>query len=134
MAGGNWMPEMVEIAGGIPLFAEAGKHSPWISWELIAKEDPDKIVILPCGFSIERILEELHILTGNPLWNSLNAVQNKEVYITDGNQYFNRPGPRAVESIEIMAEIFHPTHFKQKHYKTGWISYEEALNRAVKKV
>lgn len=120
MAAGNWMPELVEMAGGINLFGEAGKHSPWMTWEDLVQKDPNVIVVLPCGFGIKRTREEMPALTRKPEWSRLQAVRSGRVYLTDGNQYFNRPGPRLVESLEILAEILHPQAFRFGHEGTGW--------------
>jgi iron complex transport system substrate-binding protein len=120
MAAGNWMPELVEMAGGVNLFGEAGKHSPWMTWEELHAKDPDVIVMLPCGYDMERTLGELSILSSKPGWNHLRAVEDQQVYVTDGNQYFNRPGPRLVESLEILAEILHPEVFHFGHEGRGW--------------
>jgi iron complex transport system substrate-binding protein len=120
MTAGNWMPELVEMAGGVNLFGEAGKHSPWMTWEDLKAADPDVIVVLPCGYDMAKTLSELPPLTSRPDWASLRAVQENQVYVTDGNQYFNRPGPRLVESLEILAEIFHPSLFPFGHRGTGW--------------
>ena len=120
MAAGNWMPELVTIAGGQNLFGEAGKHSPWMKPEELWRADPDVIVILPCGFAIRRSREELPSLTNLPQWKHLRAVQNGRVFVTDGNQYFNRPGPRLVDSAEILAEIFHG--LGHRHEGTGWVT------------
>jgi iron complex transport system substrate-binding protein len=108
MAAGNWVPELVEMAGGVNLFGEAGKHSPWMSWEQLVSADPDVIVIMPCGWDAARTEPEMHWLTDRPEWGRLRAVRNSRVHLTDGNQYFNRPGPRLVESLEILAGILHP--------------------------
>jgi len=108
MAAGNWMPELVRIAGGNNLFGVAGNHSPWMTWEELCSKDPDVIVVAPCGLGIEKTRGEMFWLTGKPGWDNLNAVRSRRVIITDGNQYFNRPGPRLVESTEILAEIFFP--------------------------
>ncbi len=120
MSGGNWMPELVEIAGGKNLFGEAGRHSPWIEFEQVAAADPDLIVVAPCGFGIDRSLQELGALTANPAWQKLSAVRNGRVFVADGNQYFNRPGPRLAESLEIMAELVHPELFTFGHQDRGW--------------
>lgn len=122
MAAGNWMPELVEIAGGENLFGTAGVHSPWMEWDDLRAADPDVIVVLPCGFDINRSLAELPPLTERPGWQQLQAVRGGRVFVTDGNQYFNRPGPRIVESAEILAEILHPTQFDFGHQGTGWIN------------
>ncbi|MBX7223242.1 MAG: cobalamin-binding protein [Blastocatellia bacterium] len=120
MAGGNWVPELVELAGGINLFGEAGKHSPWMTFEELTAHDPEVIVVLPCGYDIPKTRSEMSPLLNQPGWENLQAVRTGQVYLTDGNQYFNRPGPRLVESLEILAEILHPEKFKFGHEGTGW--------------
>ncbi len=120
MAAGNWVPELVQLAGGQSAFGEPGAHAPWITWDALAQTNPDMLVLMPCGFSMSRIEEEMNILTANSVWPTLKAVQQGHVYLTDGNQYFNRPGPRLVESLEIFAEIFYPTRFKFGHEGIGW--------------
>jgi len=123
MAAGNWMPELIEIAGGISLFGEAGKHSPWMKFRDLIQKDPDIIIVTPCGFNISRTLEEMHLLSGRKEWESLRAVRTGNVFVADGNQYFNRPGPRLVESLEILAEIFHPNAFNFGYEKKGWVRF-----------
>jgi len=120
MAAGNWVPELVHLAGGQSVFGQPGKHASWITWEALAASDPDILVLMPCGFSMARIQEELPVMTSHPLWSQLRAVQLRKVYLTDGNQFFNRPGPCLVESLEILAEIFHPAHFQFGHEGQGW--------------
>lgn len=120
MAAGNWMPELIEKAGGVSLFGEAGKHSPGMRWEALVRADPEVIVVLPCGFDMARTRAEMPALTGRPDWRELRAVRAGRVFLTDGNQYFNRPGPRLVESLEILAEILHPEAFHLGHEGTGW--------------
>ena len=120
MCAGNWIPELVELAGGVPVLCESGKQSPWISWENLKQQDPDYIVIMPCGFDIQRTCDELHLLTGHPVWAHLKAVKKQRVFLTDGNQYFNRSGPRVVESAEILAEILHPEQVSSRHLGVGW--------------
>jgi iron complex transport system substrate-binding protein len=124
MAAGNWMPELVDLAGGINLFGEAGKHSPWMTWEELVSANPDIILVTPCGFDIDRTLEEMHLLARRPQWESLNAVLGGRIFVADGNQYFNRPGPRLLESLEIIAELFHPRDFCFAHENTGWVRYD----------
>lgn len=121
MAAGNWMPELVEMAGGVNLFGEVGRHSPWMSWEDLAAANADVIFISPCGFDIARTLEETHLLTDLPEWKTLKAVRDARVFVADGNQYFNRPGPRLVESLEILAELLHPELFHFGHETEGWV-------------
>lgn len=126
MAAGNWVPELVERAGGRNLFGSTGKHSPWMTWDELSQRDPDVIVALPCGFDRARTRSEMAGLTKHPAWRNLQAVRNHRVFVTDGNQFFNRPGPRIVESLEILAEIFHPERFSFHHEGIGWQSYEGA--------
>jgi iron complex transport system substrate-binding protein len=120
MAAGNWTPELISLAGGINLFGESGKHSPWMTWEELRAADPDVIVIAPCGFDLRRTEQEMYWLTDRPEWQELRAVRNKRVCLADGNQYFNRPGPRVVETFEILVEILHPTATSQKHREKAW--------------
>lgn len=123
MAGGNWMPELIEMAGGANLFGEAGEHSPWMTWDELVIKDPDIIFVSPCGFDMPRTLQEMHLLSGKPEWKSLKAVADDTVFVADGNQYFNRPGPRLTESLEILAEIIHPNVFHFGHEGSGWMRY-----------
>ena len=120
MAAGNWTPELVRIAGGKNLFGEAGKHSPWMTFDELCETDPEVIVIMPCGFDLERTRQDVPLLQAQQGWSDLRAVRNGRVYLADGNQYFNRPGPRLVESLEIMAEILHPETFRCGHEVSGW--------------
>ena len=120
MAAGNWMPELVEMAGGLNLFGSAGKHSPWMTWEQLREKDPDVIVVMPCGFDIERSRREMPALTQRPDWRRLRAARDRCVYLADGNQYFNRPGPRLADSLEILVEILHPSIFRFGYKGTGW--------------
>lgn len=111
MSGGNWMPTLIEMAGGENLFGAAGKHSPWIEWEALRAADPEVIVVAPCGLGLERIRADYPALAKLPGWSELAAVKARRVYFADGNQFFNRPGPRLVESLEILAELIHPDRF-----------------------
>ncbi len=123
MAAGNWMPEIIELAGGSNLFGTAGKHSPWLAWQDVVESDPDVILVSPCGFDVARTLKEMRLLSQKIGWQSLKAVREERVFVVDGNQYFNRPGPRVVESTEMLAEIFHPETFAFGHEKTAWVRY-----------
>ena len=120
MVAGNWVPELVKMAGGIDLFGMTGQHSSWLQWQELAAQDPEVICVMPCGFEIDRIKKELHLLEERPEWKNLRAVQARRVYLADGNAYFNRPGPRLIESLEILAELLHPTVFRFGHAGTGW--------------
>src|SRR5208282_1741877 len=120
MAAGNWMPTLVEMAGGVNLFGVAGEHSPWMKFDELAAGDPDVILISPCGFSMDRAAQDLPALANCVEWEGLKAVRARSVFIADGNQYFNRPGPRIAESLEILAEITHPELFHFGHEGSGW--------------
>ncbi len=124
MIAGNWIPEMVEIAGGDNVVGKTGKDSCWIKFNEIKKEDPEVIIFLPCGFNIEKTKNELkNFLKENNDWKSLKAFKNKKIFVADGNQFFNRPGPRLIESLEIFAEIIHPNLFNFNHKGIGWVKY-----------
>jgi len=116
MAAGNWTPELIELAGGINLFGQAGKHSPWMTWEELVAADPGVIVIAPCGFDLARTEKELHFMTSRPGWSGLRGRK----FIADGNQYFNRPGPRVVETHRILCEMLHPDRFAPALCGVAW--------------
>lgn len=124
MIAGNWIPELVEIAGGIPVLAENGKHSLFVDWQQIYDVNPDVIVVANCGFTINRSLQEIDLLLNQPGWRDLTAVKNNRVYIADGNAYFNRSGPRIVDTIEILAEIITPKYLSFGYEGTGWVKFE----------
>lgn len=120
MAAGNWVPELVSLAGGKSLFGQVGQHSPWMSWDELTAADPEVVVIMPCGYDMVVTRRESVAMINHPQWADLKAVQTGRVYIADGNQYFNRPGPRLVDSLEILAEIFHPEVFDYGYRGRGW--------------
>jgi iron complex transport system substrate-binding protein len=91
-----------------------------MNWETLRQLDPDYIIAMPCGFDIARTRAEMAILSRHPDWPKLRAVKSNRLVLTDGNQYFNRPGPRIVESLEILAEIIHPDRFNFGHRGKGW--------------
>jgi iron complex transport system substrate-binding protein len=120
MAAGNWMPELVTIAGGRARLGDPGRHSPRIDWGDLLAADPDVLVVTACGFDLPRTAQEMGALTAHPRWRELRAATTGRVYLTDGNAYFNRPGPRLVESLEILAEILHPRLFRFGHEGRGF--------------
>jgi iron complex transport system substrate-binding protein len=120
MVAANWMPELVTMAGGENVLGDAGEHSTTIKFARLLEVDPEVILLMPCGFNMHRTAVELNVLASQPGWNRLKAVHGQQVYLTDGNQYFNRPGPRIVESLEILAEILHPQIFHFGHQGNGW--------------
>lgn len=105
MIGGTWMPELVELAGGIAAGATAGEPAPTVELAALAQLRPEVVVIKPCGFSVARTLVERELI------ERCIAPLDARVYVTDGNQFFNRPGPRLIESLEIMAACVHPELF-----------------------
>ena len=120
MIAGNWIPELIQIAGGKPLFGVAGENSPYLKWEEILKVDPDYMIIMPCGFDLQRTKRESQALIENPYWSNLQAVRTNQVFVTDGNAYFNRPSQKLVDSLEILAEIIHPELFHFDYKGTAW--------------
>jgi iron complex transport system substrate-binding protein len=120
MAGGNWIPDMVTMAGGENLIAEGGKHSGWITMEDLTAANPHIIVLMPCGFDLSRTMEAARVLEGLPGWNQLKAVKKKRVFATDGSAFFNRPGPRLVDSLQILGEIFYPGMIDHGHETKHW--------------
>jgi iron complex transport system substrate-binding protein len=130
MAGGNWMPELIDIAGGHNLFGEAGTHSGWMRWDELLAADPDVMVVAPCGYGLARCLEELPLLEANPGWCNIAAVKNHRVYFVDGNAYFNRPGPRLAESAELLVELLHPEVAGRTYEGAAWLRRTSPASQA----
>ena len=120
MIAGNWVPEMVHLLHARCVLGVPGENSPYITWEDLVKKDPNVIITMPCGFDIERSLQDMQHLTERPEWQDLRAVRHDRVYVTDGNQYFNRPGPRLRESLQMMAEMCYPGRFEYGFEGKGW--------------
>jgi len=108
IAAGNWVPELIHIAGGEYTLAKVGEHITTLAWENLTAYQPEVIILMPCGFKIPQTQTELPAFSAHPQWQALPAVQNNNVFIVDGNAYLNRSGPRIVDSTEILAEILHP--------------------------
>lgn len=120
MAAANWLPELAALAGASYVFGKAGAHSSRLAWEALMAADPEVIVIMPCGLDMARARADARLLTERPDWSGLKAPCARRVYVADGSQYFNRPGPRLAESLEILAEILHPRDFRFGHEGRGW--------------
>ncbi|GHO95969.1 cobalamin-binding protein [Reticulibacter mediterranei] len=103
MVAGNWTPELINVAGGEAIFGRVGEHSPWLTWEELVTANPNVLVLSPCGFSLERTMQDIPLLQRHPAWQELQAVQQGRVYAIDGIYYLNRSGPRLVESAELLA-------------------------------
>jgi iron complex transport system substrate-binding protein len=108
MMAANWTPELVAIAGGVYPFAEPGAESRTTPWDALANAEPDAVVLMPCGFPVAQTRRELSAVRARSEWRRLRAVANGRAWIVDGNAYFNRPGPRLVDSAEILAALLHP--------------------------
>jgi iron complex transport system substrate-binding protein len=108
---GHWVPQMVDIAGGYNGLSTRGQPSRRISLEQIIEFNPDKIILMPCGFDVDRTLQEAKLLDSLSEWNSLEAVQTNEVYVVNANAYFSKPGPRIVTGLSILAKIIDPVNF-----------------------
>ncbi len=123
MASGHWVPEQVTLAGGEEVIGRAGGPSGYVTWESIEAAAPEVIVLMPCGFSLQRAHHELAVLTRAPAWRRLPAVRTGQVYLINGPAYFNCSGPRLVDGVELLAALLHPdccaaptgtaTHFLQ---------------------
>ena len=124
MVAANWVPELVGLAGGKNVMSVSGTDSNFCSWDEIKQTNPDIIIMMPCGFGIKRTLEDIHYLQNRKGWQELKAVKENKVFVVDGNQYFNRPGPRLVDSAEILAEIIHPDYFERKYSEDSWITID----------
>jgi iron complex transport system substrate-binding protein len=108
---GHWVPEMVELAGGLDGLGKKGEASRRIEWSAVRGFAPEVVVLMPCGFDVARSLKEVSLLSGLDGWNELPAVKDGRVYAVNGSAYFNRPGPRLVDGLEILAAIIHPEIF-----------------------
>lgn len=106
---GHWNPELVRIAGGVERLGQEGGKSRRIDWQEVLDADPEVLVIACCGFSLDRAMMDVATLKARPSFELLRSVRNQRVYIVDGSSYFNRPGPRLVDSLEILAHLIDPT-------------------------
>jgi iron complex transport system substrate-binding protein len=104
MGGGHWTPGLVELAGGDPVLGNRGANSQTLTWDAIAEADPDVIIVVPCGYDLDRAVEAARAIE-SPLWAALRAVQSGRAFAMDGNAYVNRPGPRLVDTAEIFAQL-----------------------------
>jgi iron complex transport system substrate-binding protein len=105
---GHWSPELVRLAGGMEVIGREGEPSRTIPWDDVLRADPEVLFIACCGFNAERTQQDLPLLARNPGFKDLSCVRLGRVYLTDGNAFFSRPGPRLVDSLEILAHALHP--------------------------
>src|SRR6266542_1326207 len=119
---GHWMPEMVEIAGGVDALGRRGTDSVRIPWTDVLEWAPEVLIITPCGFNLDKVIELTPQLFGYPGWSELPAVRNNRVYAVGANSYFARPGPRVVEGTELLAHLIQPELFQ-------WAGPQDAFRR-----
>ena len=110
-ASGHWVPEMVEVAGGEDALGFAGRDSRKIPWETVVAYDPEVLVLMPCGFDVDRTAADIPLLAKNVGWRSITAVKSGAVFATNGSAYYSRPGPRLVDGLELMSRMIHPETF-----------------------
>lgn len=111
MCGGHWVPEMVELAGGVNCIGDKESGSSRMEWSDVIASQPDVIVFMPCGFDVKRGLQDVPVVSALEGWDGLPAVQNNRVYVIDASAFTSRSGPRLVAGLEIMAEMIHPETF-----------------------
>ena len=114
MSGGHWTPGLVALAGAVPVLGNPGANSVTLNWESIAAADPDAIVVAPCGFNLAATRQAVAALANNPIWTALRAYRGGRIHLMDGNAYLNRPGPRLVDTAEIMFSMLHPARASEE--------------------
>lgn len=113
MASGHWVPEMVALAGGTDPLGKAGVPARRVGWEEVVSAAPEILILMPCGFPVERVLEEIELVTNLPGWDGLPAVQRGKVFAVNGHAYYSRSGPRLVDGLEILGHVIHPEVFPE---------------------
>ncbi len=112
-AGGHWIPQMVNHAGGVDELGRLGKPSHRIGWDEVVEYQPEIVVLSPCGFDANQVMEEAHVLSSYQGWEKIPALQSSRIYAVDASAYFSRSGPRVVDGLEILAHIIHPELFAE---------------------
>lgn len=125
--GGHWVPEMVELAGGNPVLGRKGKPSLKVTWDDVLKSTPRYTIVMPCGYDIDKSLDEMDSLLSVDQWHKLPSTRKGHAYIVDANSYFSRPGPRIVTGIEILAHILHPDLFGPDFPADSFINYRNYI-------
>jgi len=113
-AGGHWIPQMADYAGGLEGLGNLGRPSQRISWNRIVDYQPEIIVLSPCGFDLKGVKAESHVLASYPNWDKIPAYKNSKIYAVNASAYFSRPGPRVVDGLELLAHIIHPEIFPEE--------------------
>jgi iron complex transport system substrate-binding protein len=119
---GHWVSEMVELAGGEDALSRRGTDSVRIAWADVVRWAPEVLVVMPCGFSLRKAVEQVKELGAHPGWSDLPAVRNGRIFAVNANAYFARPGPRLVDGTELLAHLFHPD-------LVGWAGPDDAFER-----
>ena len=115
-AGGHWIPQMVDYAGGFEGLGRLGKPSHRIGWDEVVEYKPEIIVLSPCGLDANQVMEEAHVIASYTEWNEIPAFQSSKIYAVNASAYFSRSGPRVVDGLDILAHIIHPELFQKNPY------------------
>ena len=118
---GHWVPEMVGLAGGVDCLATPEEPSRRVEWDDVLKQEPEVVVVLPCGFDVPQAMREVNLLTEREGWGELPAVRDARVFVTNASAYYSRSGPRLVDGLEMLAEMIHPELF------TGMVPLDGAM-------
>ena len=110
---GHWSPELVRLAGGLPVLSPEGEYSIRVPWQELRATNPEVLVIACCGHAVDRTMQDIPVLEALPGWHELRAVRDRRTYVADGSAYFSRPGPRLVDTLEMLACILHPGIFEE---------------------
>ena len=116
----NWGPELVDAAGGEAALSHAGARSSTTPWDAVVASDPDVVIVAACGFDVDRTSSEMHVMEARPGWRELRAVKAGRVFVADGNRFFNRSGPSAFETAELVGEMLHPEACAPRHMGAWW--------------
>ena len=128
--GGHWIPEMVDYAGGVDGLGRLGKPSHRIGWDEVVEYKPDIIVLSPCGFDANQVMEEAHALASYENWDKIPAFQSSRIYAVNASAYFSRSGPRVVDGLEILAHIIHPELFPENPHPEAVKTVPKGMIRA----
>jgi len=129
---GHWVPEMVDLAGGVDELGRLGTDSVRIAWDEVRAWAPEVLVVMPCGFHLAKAVDEARMLAAYPGWRDIPAVRNGRVYVVDASAYFARPGPRVVDGAELLAHLIHPELFGWFGAKDAYRRLEEAASQPVR--
>ena len=129
MCGGHWVPEMIDMAGGVNCFGDKETGSFRLDWDAVVESQPEMIILMLCGYTAQRSLEDLPILAAKPGWDDLPAVRHNQIFAIDASAYTSRSGPRLVQGLEIIAEILHPELFSGSIPEDGAARVDSTLAR-----